>query len=431
MLLSLVLADILHYIKILIIGDIYLKLKCKNKKKIKIFQTIIIIMVASGLMHLTEDWLWGFLCYVLAIIISLIVIYDERKIKLAITGIWIIIVISLLDVMSRVMINTIFSIFNINNIGLNEISVSLLSLTIVYITGLLIKRKKGLSGIKNIYFVCFTVLEAVDMIVLMVLADFVINTVQLENKFTYSLVFILMIIGVFIQLIAVIRLMVSRNEHKEKEIIIKRYLNEQKAHYEYLEQREYETRKFRHDLKSHMHMLQNFSKNKDYEKFDKYLELINIKVDDFANRISVNNDIVDAIINKYYTEANKNNIKMKVEGHFPRQCNISAYDLCTIFSNLLNNALEAADKSDRKEINVSCRYNDEDIIIIISNYYSGEVKYVDGHLRTSKKNARIHGFGLENVEDCVENNGGYIKINNESNIFSVTILLKNLQEEAK
>ena len=59
------------------------------------------------------------------------------------------------------------------------------------------------------------------------------------------------------------------------------------------------------------------------------------------------------------------------------------------------------------------------------------MKYVDGHLQTSKHDERIHGFGLENVEDCVENNGGYIKINNENNIFSVTILLKNLQEEAK
>lgn len=428
---SFVVADIIHFIKILIIGDFYLKLDCKSEKKQRTISAIFIIIIASSLMYLNSNKLMNFAFYIAAITICLIIIYEERKGKLFVTGIWIIIVVSLLDAMSKVMISTIFSISKINNSGLNEIFASLLSLLIVWGTGLIIKRKKGLSGIDNIYFVGFTILEAIDMVVLIVLADFVINVEQVDNKLVYVTIFVFMIIGIYVQLVAVIGLIVSRNEHREKEQIIAQYLNEQKMHYEYLEQRERETRKFRHDLKSHMHMLTSFLNNKEYESINNYLKIINIKVDDFAKRISVNNDIVDAIINKYYSEAKKNNIEMKIEGHFPRQCNISAFDLCTVFSNLLSNALEAADKSDRKEVNVSCRYKDEDVIIIISNYYSGKVKYVNGRLCTSKHNARIHGFGLENVQDCVENNGGYIKINDEDNVFSVTILLKNLQEEVK
>ncbi|MBE5878187.1 MAG: hypothetical protein E7290_15055 [Lachnospiraceae bacterium] len=71
--------------------------------------------------------------------------------------------------------------------------------------------------------------------------------------------------------------------------------------------REKETKKFRHDLRSHMELISNLAKNREYEKIDSYLEKMNIKIDSFGNIITVQNGIVDAIINQYY---DVNNILM-------------------------------------------------------------------------------------------------------------------------
>ena len=65
---------------------------------------------------------------------------------------------------------------------------------------------------------------------------------------------------------------------------------------------------------------------------DKYLEEIIEHVDNLGDSINVGNDIVNALLNKYYAEAKNKAIIMNVSGHFPNICNISAYHLCTIFS---------------------------------------------------------------------------------------------------
>ena len=48
--------------------------------------------------------------------------------------------------------------------------------------------------------------------------------------------------------------------------------------------------------------------------------------------------------------SNKSGITMEVKGRFPEECAIDAYDLCTIFSNILSNALEAAVETEEKTI---------------------------------------------------------------------------------
>ena len=239
----------------------------------------------------------------------------------------------------------------------------------------------------------------------------------------FSIAFVLTIIGIFIQLAAVILLFISRNISREKELITQKYLNVQKNYYEYLEQREKETKKFRHDLRSHMQMLSMLAQKKEYVEFDKYLNAINTKIDSFGNSIRLGNGIVDAIVNKCYSEALQNDIKMEVNGIFPNDCEIEAYDLCTIFSNVLSNAFEAAVKTAEKVITLDCRYTDENIIIVIKNSFVNIGQFNNNNIKTDKSDLNYHGFGLENIHDCIEKNNGVFNIEIENDIFGITILL--------
>ena len=54
----------------------------------------------------------------------------------------------------------------------------------------------------------------------------------------------------------------------------------------------------------------------------------------------------------------------------------------------------------------------------ISNPYNG---------KKTQKSGRIHGYGLKNVEACVERNGGLMSISKENGVFAVSIQL-NLGE---
>ena len=102
---------------------------------------------------------------------------------------------------------------------------------------------------------------------------------------------------------------------------------------------------------------------------------------------------------------------------------MSAYDLCTIFSNLLNNAQEAAQKGNEHRIFLGIRYNDDEIIFHFENDYAGEILIKDGKISTKKKDKEYHGMGLENVEKCVEKNKGFMHIQTENQRFIVKVRL--------
>ena len=170
-------------------------------------------------------------------------------------------------------------------------------------------------------------------------------------------------------------------------------------------------------------MLTKLINSKQYEEVNDYLEKINIKIDELGNAVSIGNGIAEAIVNKYYYQAIDSGVKMKVSGVLPTECRIDAYDLCTIFSNVLSNAIEAASKSKKKQIYLDCRYNDENIIINIRNTYKDNGQFKNKNLVTTKSDREYHGFGLENVRECVERNNGliYIEIGKEEVMETISI----------
>lgn len=115
---------------------------------------------------------------------------------------------------------------------------------------------------------------------------------------------------------------------------------------------------------------------------------------------------------------------MEVRGHLPVECNIKAFDLCTIFSNLLANAIEAAAKSSGKRIDVECGYKGNKIMLSIKNDYNGEIEVKGDRYVTSKENSDYHGYGLTNVKKSVDKYSGYMNIEAEEH-FIVNIFLNN------
>ena len=303
-----------------------------------------------------------------------------------------------------------------------------LSLLFLGAVGALIKRKstKGLRSLGWGYILLFALVLVVDSVVVLGLGDTAMasDSGGTRDKIIYGLV----VIGIFIQLALIILLILSRDAYREKEMLTARYLEEQAEHYAYLENRERETRKFRHDIRNHMHMLAVLARQQRYDEFEEYMSEINGRIEEFGNKITVGNGIADAVLNKFYDEAGGKGITIRVEGHFPSQCSVSAYDLCVILSNLLSNALYAEEQSGGTEILVEIRYTDSDISIKVENDYKKIQKDKSGKLVSDKQDAYRHGFGMENIRECVEKNQGYMDMQAENNRFRIMLSLNNEME---
>jgi sensor histidine kinase regulating citrate/malate metabolism len=130
-----------------------------------------------------------------------------------------------------------------------------------------------------------------------------------------------------------------------------------------------------------------------------------------------------AVINKYREKIEEKGIRFICIGKFPEEIgNISDVDICTILSNLLKNALEAAvlyDGALEKKIQLLIQWYNTEILLKITNP-SNAVGDLSGTSKADKKN---HGIGLQNVKDAVEKYHGYLKTEYEKEIFCVRIVL--------
>lgn len=427
-----VITDVLHMVVILMVCSTYLRLAPKVGDKYKYFKILTIVVFASLINNAIDEYLTiALLIYLLFIEIIMIVAYSEKLKRISICAFLVSIIVELIDMISLSLMNVLGAMIDYHSLTVERFFATLLSLSVVYIGGIFL-GKIDYEGIKNIswrYLFVFTVILVVDLIVLTLMANVTLEAQAYKHKIAYTIVYTAVVTGIFIQLVTIILLLVSRNSYQEKEQVIAQYLEEQVKYYEYLRDQEKETKKFRHDIRAHLYFLNRLKKENKNQEFEEYFQKMLGKVDDLGSRVHVGNDIVDAVLSKADAEAGEKQIHMDITGHLPARCNISVYDLCTIFSNLLNNAIEAAEKTEKRKIWVICRYTQEEIIVEIGNYFSCFHQIEKTSLQTSKNDQNYHGWGMKNVKDSVEKCKGLIDIEVIEDQFIVSVTLNNEIED--
>ena len=394
---------------------------------------IMLFMALFATIVMSSDLLWLRIIVHIVLFMIVLELYFKIKIK-TIVGFYfgVIAALSMLTTMFAMVVGEIinYSKLSINEHYINFLAHSLLLLYLFVIGKYFQKRyPNGIKTIETPYLFLFVVILIVDAAIVVLLDEYVINAVQTSRKLLLIIVYVGVVVGILVQLVLLINTLVTRNVHKENEKLAKQFLESQNEHYQYLEKREHETKKFRHDIKNHLLLLENLLNTGKYEEAEAYLNTINEKVSSFNNQISVNNGIADAILNRFYTEAKEKGIALKVSGHFPLECHITAYDICTIFSNLLSNAIRAEIESEGNEILVIIKYTDDKLLLTVENDYAHELNEVDGVFKTTKEDALGHGYGLSNVTECVEKNGGNISISTDNHRFKARIIMLNAKEE--
>lgn len=424
------LTDIVTFIQMVILCDMFFSFqKREEKHNIKRWAIASLSMsIVSVLIFICKKDVMETIIYIMLITLLLYMLYSEKITNIALVSTWLIFALSMLYTMTEILINISMDLLNITGEDIVGIVTAITSLILVYLIARVYKKNSTIGiksiGVVNLFW--FTLLMVADTLVVTVIAvmNAELNLDKYRNIYLFSVV--LVIIGIFIQLAAVIFLFMQRNVYKEKKQLTEKYLNEQKNYYEYLENREKETKKFRHDLRSHMELILPLVRNHEYEKIESYLEQMQIKVDSLGNNVTVQNGTVDAIINQYYAKAKQQGITMEVQGRFPEECLIDIYDICTIFSNVLSNALEAAAQTSEKYISVECRYTDRNIIIVVKNSFNSDQPGGNVQLKTRKGNVDYHGFGLENMKDSINKYNGVFDIETKDNLFILTILFNNI-----
>lgn len=218
-------------------------------------------------------------------------------------------------------------------------------------------------------------------------------------------------------------------EMLQNEVMLK---DMQKHYYEALLEKEEDTRRYRHDMGNHLLCLSSLAYQENVDELKIYLDNIQEQMQVIQKKSYVTgNQILDVLTN-YYLEPLQD-AKIKVSGHVTEKLEIDNVSLCTIYANLLKNAVEELNRSKKEEkfLNIKFIQGSEYFRMIIQNSLSVESSKKQKMLVTEKSDKKNHGIGLRNVKRTIEENGGKLEINHNKDCFAVEVTLKMTVQEVK
>lgn len=143
-------------------------------------------------------------------------------------------------------------------------------------------------------------------------------------------------------------------------------------------------------------------------------------------------EVVNAVLTLKKQMAEAEQIHMSISVLLPKIISVSALDLCSLFCNLLDNAIEACQRNTAISgyIMVKADIVRGGYLVIKTENPCEKLSVRDNRFfRTSKENASEHGYGLKLVEQIAEKYHGQVSVKQEQTRFIVSVLL-NLKENS-
>ena len=178
-----------------------------------------------------------------------------------------------------------------------------------------------------------------------------------------------------------------------------------------------------HDLKHQINIL----KTQSYTgKSTSYLEKMEREIRVYETQNKTGNQILDAVLtNKAMICQNKEiELKFIVDGE--ALSFMDDMDVSALFGNMLDNAIESAEKQQEKQKRLIWLYVTREkqfVRIRTENYCDEKIHFKNGMPVTTKKDRRLHGYGMKSIKSTVEKYHGSVVAAQENNWFELKILL--------
>lgn len=197
---------------------------------------------------------------------------------------------------------------------------------------------------------------------------------------------------------------------KEKE----KYSKESK---EIIKRSNEELREFKHDLKNYLLPLQEAMETMPQSEMAKVWEKINQKIEDVQTLIQTGNSYVDSMINTKITLARSEKVDVKCT-ILSKMEGIDDLEFCSVFGNLMDNAIEAERKvTEKKEIIIFVEEKMGYLRLEIQNKIEKSVLNENSSLNTTKKDTSSHGIGHKSIKRTMQKVGGALKYYETGDLF--------------
>lgn len=199
----------------------------------------------------------------------------------------------------------------------------------------------------------------------------------------------------------------------------------EKKYYDRMEAVNMEQSLYMHDLKFLLRTIGDLAVQEQNHEIISVIQNMNGRIADFEEEFFCRNKILNTILSEKKQEAVRQNIKYHVFVEPGISVDfIQDTDMIVIMGNMLDNALEAAAKTDQGYVNVDifCTQKGHFLMIRIENNFNGILKEQGEHFISTKEHPEHHGMGMKNIKRCVETYGGILQIDIDGSNFTTSVI---------
>lgn len=265
---------------------------------------------------------------------------------------------------------------------------------------------------------------------LMVLTPYFVSIYALESFELPEQIFglsgqVVLLVVVFVMFFAV-REIRRQNKDQQKTMEMKMDVLEQQ--YVALETVYEEKSILIHDIKNHLRTIDQMVMAEENTEANRYIkELIGV-LGKGAISAYTNHKLVDLILTTKKKEAEARQIRFQCESDDLSELCLKDSEICALFANLLDNALEAAGQCEKGRISLKCRRREKMLVIVSEN--STVVQVVldeNSEPLTTKGDKKYHGYGLKSIRHILDQYDGYMEFTTGEKSVTVYMTLRGFR----
>lgn len=191
------------------------------------------------------------------------------------------------------------------------------------------------------------------------------------------------------------------------------------------------TRKLKHDMRNHLMVMASYMNSGDYENARKYVSEILDKLNAVRSYVETGNPLLNHILNDKLEICRQEGIDVKADIGKCAFEKMKGIDFSAVFSNAVDNAIEASRKENRREIVISVYEKKGYDVISVKNRVTESVLAKNPELRSTKNiseggvatDGEKHGFGVNQIKEIIESYGGLTDFYEEDGFFIVNMFI--------
>lgn len=178
-----------------------------------------------------------------------------------------------------------------------------------------------------------------------------------------------------------------------------------------------------HDLK---HQIAYLRSEEDPEKRAEFLNRMEEEIRQYDAQNKTGNKVLDTILTAKSLYCAKHDIGITCVADGTLLDFMDVMDICSIFGNALDNAIECERKIEDKEkrlIHVTVSRQKNFLLLRFENYCEEIPEYKGEYPVSTKKEKEFHGYGLKSIRYTIDKYNGALNISTEDNWFMLKILI--------